>query len=119
MHGVPNNLTFEPFRGATLTQLALGEFQLQFHFSSPQLGIYIEGDWEIRNSAGEIIDRSLPNNQRDSFRAHRLLGRSIVRSEVDPPQSFTLHFDNGWSLSVFDSSKQYESFSIQPGDIYV
>jgi hypothetical protein len=30
-----------------------------------------------------------------------------------------LRFDNGYTLRVFDHSTQYESFSIQPGDIYV
>ena len=77
------------------------------------------GDWQVTNSEGDIVDRSLPNSERESFRLHRLLGRTVAESTVDPPKSFALRFDNGWSLSVFDSSQQYESFSIQPGDIVV
>src|SRR5262249_33502914 len=119
MHGVPKNLNLDRFHGATLVQIALGEFQVQFVFSKPDLNISVEGDWAIRNPAAEIVDRSVPNEQRDSFKVHRLLGRSIASSEVDPPHSFTLRVDNGWILSVFDDSREYESFSINLGSIYV
>jgi hypothetical protein len=119
MYGVPSNLNLKRFHGATLTQVAIGEFQIQFHFTAPELSISVEGDWRLTNPAGEVIDRSLPNGERDSFRLHRLLGRTVLDSEVNAPKFFALRFDNGWSLTVFDSSEQYESFSIQPGDIFV
>ena len=110
MHGVPADLDLHRFHGATLTQVVISEFQVQFVFISPQLIISVEGD---------IVDHPLPNDQRDSFKVHRLLARTIAASVVDTPRSFTITFDNGWSLSVFDSSREYESFSINPGDIYV
>jgi hypothetical protein len=47
------------------------------------------------------------------------LGQLVIGSQIDPPRSFSLWFANGLVLRVFDSSRQYESFSIQPGDIYV
>lgn len=119
MHGVPKDLNLTRFHGATLIQVAIGEFQQQFIFSNPELHISVEGAWAIRNAAGVTVDRSQANDQRDSFKVHLLLGRSIVKSEVDSPRSFTLSFDNGWTLTVFDSSAQYESFSINPGNVYV
>jgi len=119
MHGVPADLDLHRFHGATLTQVVISEFQVQFVFISPQLIIGVEGAWEIRSVDGDIVDHSLPNDQRDSFKVHRLLARTIAASVVNTPQSFTITFDNGWSLSVFDSSREYESFSINPGDIYV
>jgi hypothetical protein len=119
MHGVPQNLNLERFRGSILTQICLGEFQQQFHFVEPSLSISVEGSWQVSNATGELIDRSLENKSRDAYRIHRLLGRSVVGQVVNPPQSFTLRFDNGWSLTVFDDSREYESFSIQPGDIFV
>jgi hypothetical protein len=48
-----------------------------------------------------------------------LLGQLVVSSQIDPPRSFSLRFGNGLVLRVFDNSPQYESFSIQPGDIHV
>jgi hypothetical protein len=119
MYGVPSNLDLRRFCGATLTQLGIGEFQLQFHFTQPEFSISVEGDWQVNNPEGEIVDRSLPNAERESFRVHRLLGRTVVESSVNAPKSFALRFDNGWSLVVFDNSQEYQSFSIQPGDIFV
>jgi len=119
MHGVPANLDLERFSGSILTQICLGEFQQQFHFAEPTLSISVEGGWEVSNAASELVDRSLENDVRDAYRLHRLLGRSVVGHVLNPPHSFTLRFDNGWSLTVFDNSREYESFSIQPGDIFV
>ena len=42
-----------------------------------------------------------------------------VGTEIDQPRSFALKFEGGDVLRVFDNSEQYESFSIQPGDIFV
>lgn len=36
----------------------------------------------------------------------------VVRFSIDPPRSFTLFFDNGLALTIFDDSEQYESFSV-------
>jgi hypothetical protein len=119
MHGVPKDLDLRRLHGATLTQICLGEFEQQFHFSKPDIHLSVEGAWQVQNSDGETVDRSLPNEQRDAYRVHRLLGRSVTGHELDPPSSFTLRFDNGWALVVFDSSKEYESFSMQPGDVFV
>jgi hypothetical protein len=119
MHGVPDDLNLERFHGATLIQICIGEFQQQFHFMDPELHVSVEGEWRVTNAAGDLVDRSLENHQRDAYRLHRLLGRTIVGHGVNAPESFTLRFDNGWSLVVFDRSSEYESFSIQPGDIVV
>ena len=104
MYGVPKDLNLARFHGATLTQVAIGEFQQQFVFSNPEFSISGESTWLLRDAAAVTVDRSEANDQRESFKVHRLLGRSIARSEVNAPESFTLHFDNGWSLSIFDSS---------------
>jgi hypothetical protein len=119
MYGVPKELNLKRFHGATLSQICIGEFQQQFHFLDPELIISVEGDWQIKDAAGAIIDRNMENDHRDAYRAHGLLGRILVAHEVNAPKSFTLRFDNGWLLVVFDNSPQYESFSIQPGDIFI
>lgn len=119
MHGIPPNLDLLQYHGAVLTQLCIGEFQLQFIFTTPELILSVEGDWQLKNAQGEMIDRSLPNEQRESFKIHRLLGRAIKDHIVDAPVAIVLHFDNGWTLSIFDSSTEFESFSIQPGNLFI
>jgi hypothetical protein len=119
MYGVPANLNLRRFHGATLTQICLGEFQQQFHFIQPELSISVEGDWLVQSESGEVIDKSAPNSERTAYRIHRLLGKKVTDHNLNAPTSFSLLFENGLSLFVFDNSDRYESFSIQPGDIFV
>ena len=126
MYGVPHDLDLSRFVGATLIQICLGEFQVQFHFqatgrsgSAGMLDIGVEGGWELRDGYGGIIDHSGPNAEREAYRVHRLLGHAVVGTDLDSPRSFALRFAGGGELRIFDDSNQYESFSIQPGDIFV
>jgi hypothetical protein len=61
----------------------------------------------------------MPNNERSTYKVHRLLGKRVTGHDLNAPESFKLHFENGLALTVFDDSDRYESFSIQPGDIFV
>ena len=126
MYGVPRDLDLSRFVGATLIQICLGEFQVQFHFqaassagSDGMLHIGVERHWELRDRSGRIVDSAKPNSERDAYRLHRLLGHAVAGTAVDAPRSFALRFAGGEELRVFDDSDQYESFSIQPGDIFV
>jgi Family of unknown function (DUF6188) len=118
VYGVPPDLNLQRLIGAILTQVAIGEFQIQFHFT-PEVEIAVEGHWELRDLSGRIIDRAQANADREAYRIHQLLGHQVVRTRVDPPKSFALEFDDGRQLQVFDSSPQFESFTIQPGDVVV
>ena len=118
MYGVPADLNLELFVGATLIQVALGQFQVQFRFQ-PKGEIAIEGRWELRDQSGRLVDYAQATADRDAYRVHQLLGRQVTGSRVDAPRSITLEFDSGHQLQVFDSSREYESFTIQPGDIIV
>ncbi len=81
--------------------------------------MYVESDWELRDGTGEILDRDQEHSERDSYCIHRLLGQRVNAFSLDPPRSFTLIFGTGAVLTIFDDLPNYESFSIQPGDIYV
>jgi hypothetical protein len=118
VYGVPENLNLTRFEDLTLTMIGLGEFQVQFHFH-PEGIISVEGEWSLVDGSGDVIDRAVPNPERGEFRLHRILGQAVTAWQVDPPRSFSLVFGNGHRLRVFDSSTEYESFSIQPGDIFV
>ncbi len=118
MYHVPADLNLDRFRGAILLQISLGEHQVQFNFQ-PYAHISVEGLWEIRDSKDSLIDRAEPHGNREAYRIHVLLGRAVQAIRVNAPQSFVLEFDGGYRLEVFDSSKEHESFEIQPGNIVV
>jgi hypothetical protein len=120
LHGVPTDLDLTPFHGAMLDRVDLGPFILHLRFAAEASPVIsIEGDWELRDAAGRVLDRQMEPAARDAYRLHVLLGRTVASTEVDAPESFLLRFDSGHTLRVFDRSRQYESFAIQPGDIYV
>ena len=109
------SLSLERFVGATLIQIALGEFQVQCRFQ-PAGEIAVEGRWELRDDAGRLVDQAQATADRDAYRVHQLLGRKVTDAWVGAPKSIALRFDNGHRLEIFDSSQEYESFTIQPGD---
>ena len=119
MYGVPKDLDLSSFVGATLVQIALGEAQLQFNFDRQGHGISVEGGWEFVNGHGEVIDEARPNLDQTEYRIHVLLGRQVEGWAVHAPDWFELRFGSGLRLRVYDDSQDHESFSIQPGDIYV
>jgi len=129
MYGVPEDLDLSRFTDALFTAVCLGEFQVQFHFQQnasklhQNASISVMGKWDLHDSAGLLIDemqiRAESISKREGFYAHCLLGSTVVGFRIHPPESFTLQFSSGYTLTVFDDSHQYESFSIQPGDIYI
>ncbi len=131
MYGVPADLDLRMFLGTTLVQICLGPFDMQFRFQTehPFEGgpyLQIEGYWELRAADGEVLDHSpyakgkrTPPVAQRVFRAHSLLGRTVASFSLEPPESLTLVFDDGQQLRVFDDSDRYESFAIQPGDIFI
>jgi hypothetical protein len=125
MYGVPTDLDVSAFYGGRHDQLCLGPFDLQFHFSNGK-SISVEGSWRLVDATGTLIDESdgrvgdPPGNlSRQNWRLRSPLSDTVDRGEVDAPRSFTSRFASGRRLTIFDDSKDYESFSIQPGDIFV
>jgi hypothetical protein len=118
MHGVPRDLDLSGFVGKALVQVCLGEFQVSFNFESGHL-ISVEGRWEVLDPQGVMLDHSRENAERDAYRVHRLLGRTVTAFALDPPSSFSMMFEDAYVLRVYDDSEAYESFSIQPGNLDV
>jgi len=116
MYGVPAKLDLSKFVGDQLVQLCLGQFIQFFHFES-QASISVEGSWELRDAHGKLIDRverGTPSGE--GLHTHLLLGKKVVGYRLDAPASISLSFESGHTLTIFDDSSQYESFSIQPGN---
>lgn len=78
MYGVPDDLPIQPFVGQDLNQICLGRFQIQLHFSGAG-SISVEGRWEIRDAAGNLLDSAEPHESRESYRIHRLIDVPVAR----------------------------------------
>jgi|SRR6185436_2757285 len=111
MYGVPADLPVAVFVGQEFNQICLGRFQIQFHASGTG-SISVEGHWELRDEKGGLVDAERDHAERDAFRLHQVIDVPIIRASVDPPRAFSLHFQNGWSLTIADDTPRYESFSI-------
>ena len=118
MYGVPPDLPLERVLGRECVQIGIGRFEIRFSFLNA-VEIHVEGRWEVCDESGRVIDQAREHAERECYRVHKLIGSPVRRYSIDAPTSFTLFFENGYSLTVFDDSEQYESFSIQPGDIVV
>ena len=118
MYGVPADLDLSHYLNATCVQIAMGEFQIQLHFQ-PVATIAIEGRWELREAAGDVVDQTVPNDSRDSYRLHLLLAQQVVDCNVVAPTSFSLTFNSGHTLEVFDDSNQYESCHLSPSGVII
>ena len=118
MPGIPADLDLSFLHGKELVQVCLGVWQVQFHFE-PTASLTVEGDWELTDAEGRVIDRSSDTVRDSPFHLHLLLQRVVVGTEVSAPLSFALQFTGGLVLRVFVSGNGGESFSIQPGNIFV
>jgi hypothetical protein len=118
MYGVPEGLDLRFLHGSELIQVCLGLHQVRFIFQ-PEGSISVEGEWELLGADGSILDRSEPAPRTLAFQLHRLLGQRVIQTQVNSPTSVAVVFESGELLRVFDSSKGYESFTIQPGNLVV
>src|SRR5579859_1603218 len=126
MYGVPADLPLDCFVDAMLERICLGIHIIHFDFRSLGLPFYapgseisVEGKWELKTNTGEIVDSSqrdwkIPRD-REFYKIHKILGESVTSYEIHPPTHFVLYFKNGFSLTIYDDSEKYESFSIMPG----
>ena len=120
MHGVPANLDLAPFIGASLQRVDLGKWLIHFQFDIHPIGVIgVEGEWELLDSNGAVIDHQQEPAERESYKVHHLLSHDVVSTHVQAPEWFSLTFDNGMVLKIYDASNEYESFSIQPGNVYI
>ena len=121
MYGVPEQLNLAPLIGTTLDYIGVGKYQLYFVFSgdpwkSKDCRITVQGYWEMRDAGSVVIDKAAENDARDAYRIHRLLSRAVVGTKINAPESFTIVFDNGWTLTFVDDLSQYESCHVDVGD---
>ena len=120
MHGVPYDLDLTPFRGAHLERIDLGPYIIHFRFAADSVSptLAVEGPWELRDAGGQSIESQEEPTRRDAYRLHVLLMRTVIDTEVLAPDSIVFRFSGGYVLTVSDQP-EYESFSVQPGNVFV
>jgi hypothetical protein len=101
MHGVPKDLPVNLFVNASLMQICLGQYQIQFHFM-PERYIGVEGRWELKDEQGNTVDTALPHEQRVLQDPHTLgSDRHPLRNR---PAGFLYALFQEWLL--FDSLRR-------------
>jgi len=118
VYGVPEDLDLQFLHGAEVIQVCIGLYQVQFIFH-PEANVSVEGEWILYAADGSQLDRSRPSPRQEAFQLHRLLGQRVAETRVSSPSWIDLQFESGDLLRIFDSSQEYESFSIQPGNIFI
>jgi hypothetical protein len=102
-----------------LDQICLGQFKFQFHFSGEPgvtARISVEGGWELRDSSDTALDQDQEHSERQHYKLHVLLVRTVSSFTIDAPRSFQLVFDSGHRLIVYDDNEHYETFSVHAPD---
>ena len=123
MYGVSANLPLYRFVGQTLECITICQYQISFNFSTGRDAVCAMGSWELHDENDYLIDKETAINlelkvalrDRENYRVHKIIGQDIVAYKIDSPLSFTLRFNNGYSLTIFDDSHQYEFISITIG----
>jgi hypothetical protein len=92
MRDVPDDLDLSPLVGYRVDQISLGAFQFQISFGSPDGytpgaanlsgHIGIEGEWELRDSKGTVLDsRHDPDDADRPYFVPRLLQTHLPEDE--------------------------------------
>jgi hypothetical protein len=105
MYGVPEQLDLAPFIGTTLDHIGVGKFQIQFVFSGDlwtekDRVVTVEGYWEVRDAQSAVIDKATENNERDVYRIHRLLSRTVTEARRHGDEKGLLSSRGTWWQDV-------------------
>ncbi|MEJ7623683.1 MAG: DUF6188 family protein [Pyrinomonadaceae bacterium] len=117
MYGLPDDFSTDFLLGRNLEQICINENQVYFHFDN-QLFITVEGTYAYQNvesEAGELLIE-VP---RFDANVLQLLGSSVRKCASSPDGTLNLSFDNGQTLTMLDSSREFESYQIRYKDLII
>jgi hypothetical protein len=115
MYGLKKGIDLSFLDGRELIQVAIGSFQVQFHFDE-DVAISVEAEFRYFDGQQEWIWRQEPSSPQVAGRAAAMLGASITSFESSENGTLALTFSNGHRLTIEDSFKEYESYGItRPG----
>lgn len=119
MYGLKKEIDLSFLTGRELIQVAIGSFQVQFHFDE-DVGVSVEAEFRYFDGQQEWIWKQEPSSPHVAARAVAMLGASITSFERSEDGTLALTFSNGHRLTILDSSKEYESYDItRPGQTII
>jgi hypothetical protein len=119
MYGLKKEIDLGFLTGRELIQLAIGVYQVQFGFDE-DVTISVESEFRYFDGQAEWIWRPEPDSPSIAARAVALLGATIESFGSNIDGTLTLAFSNQHSLTILDSSKEYESYDItRPGQTII
>lgn len=98
-------------KGGEVQQVCVGKFDLQFHLH-PNGNISIWSLCELLDANGSVIDTWEDGSRSANFQFANLLGATVSDVSIDDVTTLRLQFTDGRQLLIFDTSEQYESFSV-------
>jgi hypothetical protein len=109
VYGLPKDIDLTFLIGREVTQVAIGVYQVQFHFDE-DVCISVESSFTYSDSQQEWTWRE----GLVLIAAHTaaLLSAKIESFNAQQDGTISMVFSNGHRLTIFDSSKNYESYSI-------
>jgi len=122
MYGVPEKLqALQDFEGmrfvAADDQGEIVYFRFARDGSGGEMEIGVEGEWVLRDASGDVAVKGTPNFTPGTFA--KVFQAIVTTTATHPPKSIVLHLDSGHALEIFDSSEEFESFSIPHGGVYI
>lgn len=120
MHDLNPKIDLTLLKNRKVVQIAVGLFQVQFGFDE-DVRISVEGGFSYFDGKAESAWKPEPGCSSVAAATVGLLGAVITKFEAHENGTLKLEFSNGRQLTIPDSSKEYESYSItRPGfNLYV
>lgn len=107
MYGLPKDFDGSFLVGRTLGLLCFSQNQMSLHFDD-DVTIAIESAFAYKTA--QVID--VPVHESDLM---ELLGTAVASVQGDANGTLSLLFNNGQTLKLYDTTKQYESYTITYG----
>jgi len=119
MYGLKKEIDLNFLTGRELIQVAIGTFQVQFHFDE-DVTVSVEAEFYYFDGQDEWIWQQEPSSPQIAARTVAMLGASITSIETNENGTLALTFSNGHRLTILDSFKEYESYDItRPGQTII
>jgi Family of unknown function (DUF6188) len=119
MYGLTKEIDLSFLTGRELIQVAIGSFQVQFHFDE-DVAVSVEAEFCYFDGQDQWIWQQEPSSPQIAARTVAMLGASITSFETNENGTLALTFSNGHRLTILDSFKEYESYDItRPGQTII
>jgi Family of unknown function (DUF6188) len=119
MYGLKKEIDLSFLTGRELIQVAIGSFQVQFHFDE-DVAVSVEAEFRYFDGQDERIWRQEPSSAQVAARTVAILGARVTSFETNENGTLVLTFSNGHRLTIRDSFKEYESYDItRPGQTII